>query len=679
MSSETEWQNANDRYVAAAVAWVRARLSAKEPPPALPQPTRSSRQRRESPSLSAAESPDLPQLRAEMSAIAASTSPPPALEVLANRLGLNTFERDMLLLCAAVELDTGMAALCGQAQDVPAPGEAPRAWPTFALGMSLFDDPSWDALSPDRPLRYWRLVEISQPGHTPLTVSPLRADERIVNFIKGVTYVEDRLIPFLTPLPLPSHEEAPPSARASADAIARAVAADDHGEKLPLIQLIGTDPTSKQLVAGLACGQLGLRPYRLDWNLLPSAPAELEASARLWQREALLLPLALYLHADAGEAASAAVLERLLTRVSGVVFLATRELWPGPGRAPIVAEVGKPTYEEQLALWTQVLHEPGDKTPEKLASQFSLNVVTICDIGQRVGADGDTPRATRLWDACRALTRPRLDALALRLAPRGDWDALVLPAAEMALLHRIADQVERRGQVYRDWGFAARMGRGLGISALFAGTSGSGKTLAAEVLANELQLDLFRIDLSAVVSKYIGETEKNLRRLFDAAEDGGAILFFDEADALFGKRSEVKESHDRYANIEINYLLQRMEQYGGLAILATNMKSALDPAFMRRLRFVVDFPFPGIAERKAMWQLAFPPDTPTQGLDFGRLARLNVTGGYIRVIALNSAFQAAQAGTPVTMPMVLEAARIEYRKLGRAIAEGDFRWTDAAA
>jgi hypothetical protein len=399
----------------------------------------------------------------------------------------------------------------------------------------------------------------------------------------------------------------------------------------------------------------------------------------LWQRETLLLPLALYLHAEAAESAPTAVLERLLARVGGVVFLATRELWPGPGRAPIVAEIGKPTYQEQRDLWVQVLKTPDGDTPERLASQFTLNAVTIRDIAQRVAEEGNAPRSERLWDACRALTRPRLDALARRLVPRVDWNALVLPAPELALLHRIADQVGRRGRVYRDWGFAARMSRGLGISALFAGASGTGKTMAAEVLANELRLDLFRIDLSAVVSKYIGETEKNLRRLFDAAEEGGSILFFDEADALFGKRSEVKDSHDRYANIEINYLLQRMEQYGGLAILATNMKSALDPAFLRRLRFVVDFPFPGVAERKAMWQRAFPPETPTHELDFDRLASLNVTGGYITVITLNAAFQAAQADTPVSMPMVLEATRIEYRKLGRAIAEADFQWAGKAA
>src|SRR6266581_7594059 len=181
------------------------------------------------------------------------------------------------------------------------------------------------------------------------------------------------------------------------------------------------------------------------------------------------------------------------------------------------------------------------------------------------------------------------------------------------------------------------MNRGLGINALFAGESGTGKTMAAEVIANSLHLNL-----SAVVSKYIGETEKNLRRLFDAAEDGGAILFFDEADALFGKRSEVKDSHDRYANIEINYLLQRMESYRGLAILATNMKSVLDTAFMRRLRFIVNFPFPGLTERKRMWQQVFPANTPTDGLDYDRLARFNLTGGSISNIALNAAFLAAQ-------------------------------------
>jgi SpoVK/Ycf46/Vps4 family AAA+-type ATPase len=246
-----------------------------------------------------------------------------------------------------------------------------------------------------------------------------------------------------------------------------------------------------------------------------------------------------------------------------------------------------------------------------------------------------------------------------------------LPAAEKQLLLQIADQVKARRVVYDEWGFRERMNRGLGISVLFAGESGTGKTMAAEVIANELGLLLYRIDLSAVVSKYIGETEKNLRRLFDAAEDGGAIVFFDEADALFGKRSEVKDSHDRYANIEVSYLLQRMEEYSGLAILTTNLKSALDPAFLRRLRFVVSFPFPDAAQREEIWRRVFPAETPREGLDPGRLARLSVAGGNIRNIALHAAFLAAEAGGPVRMGHVLRAARGEYAKLEKTLTESE--------
>src|SRR5574341_744027 len=223
-----------------------------------------------------------------------------------------------------------------------------------------------------------------------------------------------------------------------------------------------------------------------------------------------------------------------------------------------------------------------------------------------------------------------MDALAQRLDPKATWDDIVLPVSELSLLQQIADQVRQRSTVYDDWGFRRKMNRGLGISVLFAGESGTGKTMAAEVIANELCLNLYRIDLSSVVSKYIGETEKNLRQLFDAAEGGGVILFFDEADALFGKRSEVKDSHDRYANIEINYLLQRMEDYRGLAILCTNRRSALDRAFLRRLRFLVEFPFPDWQQRRLIWQKVFPPEAPVAGLDLDALSRLEISGGNIR-------------------------------------------------
>jgi SpoVK/Ycf46/Vps4 family AAA+-type ATPase len=243
-------------------------------------------------------------------------------------------------------------------------------------------------------------------------------------------------------------------------------------------------------------------------------------------------------------------------------------------------------------------------------------------------------------------------------------------------LREIVLHVRQRFRVHQTWGFASRGARGLGINALFAGPSGTGKTMAAEVLARELGLDLFRIDLSAVVSKYIGETEKNLRRVFDAAEGGGAVLLFDEADALFGKRSEVRDSHDRYANIEVSYLLQRMESYRGLSILTTNQKQAVDGAFLRRLRAIVNFPFPDAAQRAEIWRRVFPRETPTEGLDLHRLARLNLSGGHISNIALTAAVLAAETGSPVRMAHVAAAARSEYAKLEKPLTEAEIGgWT----
>jgi SpoVK/Ycf46/Vps4 family AAA+-type ATPase len=335
----------------------------------------------------------------------------------------------------------------------------------------------------------------------------------------------------------------------------------------------------------------------------------------------------------------------------------------------------KPTVLEQEEAWADSLGADGGESPGLLAGQFNLDLAMIKRIITNVLTENDNERSLheRLWESCLINTRPQLDKLAKRLDPKATWENIVLSENEIHLLRQIVSQVRNRRKVYDDGGFRRRMNRGLGISALFAGESGTGKTMAAEVIANELQMNLYRIDLSQVVSKYIGETEKNLSRLFDAAEDGGAILFFDEADSLFGKRSEVKDSHDRYANIEINYLLQRMESFNGLAILATNMKSALDPAFMRRLRFIVDFPYPGPTERKNMWLKVFPPETMVEDLDFNRLAKLALTGGGIHNTALNAAFLAAAAGTPVTMQLIMDSARTEFRKGDKLIIENNFR------
>jgi SpoVK/Ycf46/Vps4 family AAA+-type ATPase len=342
-------------------------------------------------------------------------------------------------------------------------------------------------------------------------------------------------------------------------------------------------------------------------------------------------------------------------------------------------DIGKPTSAEQKAIWQTILGRWGHSLNgelDEVVSQFSFGLgaihsTTAALARQSVDRDGGNLPAL-LWDTCRTQARPRLDDLAQRIEPHASWDDLVLPKEQQRLLREIVTQVRNRSQVYETWGFSAKGGaRGLGISGLFTGTSGTGKTLAAEVIAGELRLDLYRIDLSQVVSKYIGETEKNLRRVFDAAEDGGAILLFDEADALFGKRSEVKDSHDRYANVEVSYLLQRMESYRGLAILTTNMRQSFDPAFMRRIRFVVPFPFPDAAARAEIWRRIFPAAAPTEGLQVEKLARLTVPGGNIRNIAMQAAFIAVDAGEPVRMAHLLRAARIECAKTDKPLTEAE--------
>jgi hypothetical protein len=692
------WEKNNETYLAAALAWLRERLAqlvdvAPEEPAAVGEPRRFGLFNRsrdeESPKLIAGPS-TLTQLVDRM-AEAETADPPPALLILAHRLGLSRFEQEILLLCLGIELDTRLPTLCAQAQDDPN-----RPFPTFALAMALFDDPAWDALSPERPLRYWQLIEINQPGAQPLTTSALRVDERVLNYAKGLNYLDDRLTPLLAPFDVKQDDDPlPPSQETAVTQIVGHVQ-HNHANGAPLtVQLLGLDNLSKQMAAQRAAAELGLHLNRLPAELLPNDPSQLEKMARLWQRESILLPLALYLdaHETDGDPAPGQTppLQRFLTRSQGIFFLASRELRPGLGAAATAVEIHRPTPAEQQAIWQEVLTVNSEQLTVNsdgsngwiaegsalLAGQFNLNAATIRQIGRSALTDPNLQSPSpipQLWDACLTNTRPRLDQLAQRIDPKATWDEIVLSDELAGLLRQIAIQVRHRNTVYDAWGFREKMSRGLGLSALFAGESGTGKTMAAEVLANELELNLYRIDLSAVVSKYIGETEKNLRRLFDAAEDGGVILFFDEADALFGKRTEVKDSHDRYANIEVNYLLQRMEAYRGLAILATNRKSALDAAFLRRLRFVVNFAFPDLAQRRAIWQRILPPQTPQADLDFDHLARLNLTGGSIQNVALSAAFLAAQRNEPVTMPLILEAARAELRKMERPVRERDLVW-----
>lgn len=646
VSVEEAAQASNEAYLAAAMRWLHA-LLAEEPAPG-----------------------DVAAARERLRE-AESATPRPRLIDLAGRFALSPFERDILLLCVAMEIDTRIPYMCAQAQGDPA-----AAYPTFALALRLFEGGSWSALSLAGALRYWRLIEVVQGHGRPFLTAPLHAEESIVNAAKGIGLMDERLSALLTPVP--SGWGLAPSQRETVRAAASALAASAPGS-LPPVQMLGPAVETKASIALAACDVFGLRLHRLNAADLPAAAGEIDAFARLWRRECRLAPLALLIEIEettsegSGEPKHASVL-RFLDRIDGVAFIAARESLAGIPPDTLTIDVSRPTPLEQMEAWAGALADydgPADLAA-RLAGQFSVSLDAIRRLSAAALARAEgNPDA--VWQACVSQVRPQLAQLAQPIDAKATWDDIVLPDEEKGLLRQIADQVRHRITVYEEWGFGEKLNRGSGIAALFAGESGTGKTMAAEVIANDLRLGLYRVDLSAIVSKYIGETEKNLRRVFDTAEGGGAILFFDEADALFGKRSEVKDSHDRYANIEINYLLQRMEAYRGLAILATNMKSAMDPAFMRRLRFIVHFPYPGVVERRQIWQKAWPPRVPVDAIDYDRLARLNLSGANIQSIAVNAAFAAARSASAVTMPLVLEAARAELKKLERPLSEANFR------
>ncbi|HYM74178.1 MAG TPA: AAA family ATPase [Stellaceae bacterium] len=595
--------------------------------------------------------------------------PPAAIERITEIFDLSPFERATLLLCAGVELDSRFADACAAAHGDPRKGYA-----TFGLALTALPDPHWSALSRDRPLRYWRLVEMLPAD--PLASAPLRIDERILHFLAGVESSDERFEGLIAPLP-PAATPSPPEWIASTAALAaRALAAPGSH-----VLLTGRSAADRMLAAAEALRRNGLRPCVLRAADIPLAPVERAALARQWNREARLGEAGLCVQlADSGEARP---LLGLLARIDAPVLVEADESQVPEGLAAVRVTLRSPTAAERRAIWADSIGPMAARINgalDTVADQFNLDTDAIRSAARSLAlheAEADDDGLDRaVWRIGRAQSRRSLEQLARRIEPHADWDSLVLPEAQTQILRQIAAHVRHRITVLERWGFAARYSRGLGLTALFAGASGTGKTMAAEVLAHTLDLDLFQIDLAGLVSKYIGETEKNLRRVFDAAEDSGAILLFDEADALFGKRSEVKDSHDRYANLEISYLLQRMEAYRGLAILTTNMRHAIDTAFLRRLRFLVEFPFPDVAERTRIWQRVFPPDTPQADLDPVRLAQLGVPGGVIRNIAVHAAFLAADATEPVRMSHLLAAARTECAKLdkplGRAETEG---WT----
>jgi hypothetical protein len=590
----------------------------------------------------------------------------PAVAQLCQIFNLSPFARDVLLLCAGMEFDSGWGALCAAAC-----GDAQKAYPTLSLALAIFPNAHWEALTPTAPLRQWRLVEIG--AGTALTTSPLRIDERILHYLAGIQHLDERLSGMVQPVPqleqlVPSHQQL----------VDRLVATWQQASSVPLpaVQLCGADTVSKGAIASTACTQMGINLQAIAAEALPTDASQLNLVKCLWEREWVLNRTALLLDCETGEGGEAireSAIARWIDSLQSPLIIISRDRRRQRQRPLVTFEVRHPTANEQQGIWHGALGEGAahlNGQVETLVSHFNLSAPAIhAACLQVTHLDSHSSIPDRLWDICRTQARPRLDELAQRIDSTASWEDFVLPEQERCVLQEIAAHVRQRRKVYEYWGFAGKSQRGLGISALFAGASGTGKTMAAEVLGSELQVDVYRIDLSAIVSKYIGETEKNLRRVFDAAEGSGVILLFDEADALFGKRSEVKDSHDRHANIEVSYLLQRMEAYRGLAILTTNLKGSIDQAFLRRIRFMVQFPFPDISQREEIWQRIFPKQTPIGALNFKKLAKLNVAGGNIRNIALNAAFLAADAGESVQMKHILQAAKNEYVKMERPLTD----------
>lgn len=603
-----------------------------------------------------------------------SHSRPSRLADLVERLSLTPFERDLLLLCVAQELEGEVAALCGTIH-----GNPELNFPTIRLALKVLGGGTWRAVSEASPLRRWHLLSLA-PGPT-RTLARLHCDERVWQHLLGVSSIEGSLADIVEETP--ALHPLDTARMTQAKQVSQLLAADL--DPPVVVQLTGHTASAQVSLATSAAKMAGREIVRIPISRLPLETAALSKVTRKLSREAVLSPRVMLLdvHPDAPDPIREAAVRAIVQSVRCPCVVATQRVLHIPGRSPAVLQVLPPTELDQRAVWEAVLDgQPsltGGRTATdaalELGAAFSLEPLDIEGVVQQAKLEGGTP-----WEACRVLARSRMGPLAEHIGKRATWEDLVLPEGQRILLDEIAQHARQRATVFGRWGMGAS---GQGLAVLFSGPSGTGKTLAARALAAHLELDLWRIDLSRVVDKYVGETEKNLARVFDAAESGGAVLLFDEADALFGKRSAVKDSHDRYANIQVGYLLQRMEAYRGVAILTTNLKASLDPAFIRRLRFIVDFPMPDLTARAEIWRRVLPEQLPTRQLSYERLAQLNVTGAVIAGIATHGAVLAAEEGpgpdgaTALRMHHLKKAAIREFQKHGQPITRPELRGWDS--
>ena len=633
------------------------------------------------------------------------------LDRLARTFHLDAFDVDVLLVCLAVEIDLRYEKLYAYLQD-----DVTKRRPGVDLAIHLLASIDGDLLAARRhflapsPLvahQLVHLVEDPQQPQSPLLARIVKADDRIVEFLFGLDELDTRLrdgVKAVTPTrsldDLSLEDDARNSFRNAWPVEADIPVSPLDDTPLPVLILQGPAGAGKRSVAEAMCHERRCDLLILDVSVFASesesppgsAATRWAGLASLVEREAALRRAAVHWRgldalADEAHRGSLTALLRAVDAGRAPCFVATSDaidvVASFPCRGGIVMPMPVPTHSQRAEHWSTGLASASVEEPvdvSSLATRFKLSlgkisqaVITARRLASVRRGQQAVITARDLQDACRLLSNQNLALLARKISPNARWSDIVLPADRMAQLREICNQVKYRDRVYGDWGFGRKLALGKGLAVLFAGPSGTGKTMAAGILAAELGLDLYKIDLSTVISKYIGETEKNLSRIFDEAETSNAILFFDEADALFGKRSEVRDSHDRYANVEVGYLLQRMEEYEGIAILATNFRKNMDDAFVRRLHFTIEFPFPDQEDRHRIWQGIWPADTPLDGtVDLELLAnRYEMTGGNIKNIAVAAAFLAADQGEVVRMSHVVQATLREYQKTGKLLVDDD--------
>jgi ATPase family associated with various cellular activities (AAA) len=620
---------------------------------------------------------------------------PLRLTKLGELFQLVAFDLDVILVCLAGELDLRYERLYAYLQD-----DVTRKRPSVDLLLNLLCTNFEDKLqartrfSTNSPLLRHILISLQEDPANPRTSllnRSVKLDDRIVNYLLGSDEIDSRLSRLVSAVDVTDTAEnllAPAGLLERLQLLVENQRREGSGLNL---YFQGPYGIGKRSTAASLCDRAGLQLLFVNTEQVASSDSDFAATAELITREAALNKSAVYWHGfdallSADHRNRLTHLLRVLEAQEGIVFFAGETVWE-PSDTPNLStfvriEFPSPAYADRLRCWKLAVNDvtAADLDAPALANKFHFTGGQIGDaartarnLARRRDPQGKSLIMADLLEACRLQSNRKLATLASRIQPHYSWPDIVLPPDKLRELREICNAVEFRSIVHDEWGFGNKLSLGKGLGILFAGPSGTGKTMAAEILAGELGLDLYKIDLSTVISKYIGETEKNLSRIFTEAATSNAILFFDEADALFGKRSEVRDSHDRYANIEINYLLQRMEEYEGTVILATNLRKNMDDAFVRRIQFTIEFPFPQADQRLAIWQRVWPKNMPRRALDLDFMAnRFELSGGNIRNIALSAAFLAAEGGGAVEMKHLIRSTWQEYQKMGKVVMEGEF-------